>query len=229
MSTRILALETSGFGGEVALLEGGALVYESLLTEGQRTAQSLAPGIAAALAQVGWKATEIDVVAVTIGPGSFTGLRVGVTTAKTFAYAAQCAVLGVDTLEVIAAQAPLVVDRHLWAVLDGQRSQLFARRFAVDSERWSPVSEAHVVDAEAWRAQLGSDLATGEGLHVLVRNGWSLPSAQWMLPRDLWQPRAATVGRVALRDFAAGKRDDFWKLSPVYLRPSAAEEKTQQR
>src|SRR5690606_26963117 len=127
-SMKILALETSGMSGEVALLDDGQLLVTETLSPQQRTAQSLAPGIASSLAKANWRAQDIGLVAVTIGPGSFTGLRVGATTAKTFAYAAGCEVLGVDTLEVIAQQAPVSSDT-LWAVLDAQRSQLFAARF----------------------------------------------------------------------------------------------------
>ena len=218
---RILALETSGFSGEVALLDGEHIVYEAMLAEGQRTAQSLAPGIAGALSAAGWKPADIQLVAVTIGPGSFTGLRVGVTTAKTFAYAVGCEVLGVDTLDAIAEQAPAIADRDLWAVLDAQRSQLFAKRFEAHGAHWQAATPAQIVDGEQWLVQLGSDLATGAGL-----KRWSLqlPEAQ-ILPQSQWQPRAATVGKLAWRAYREGRRDDLWKLAPQYLRASAAEEK----
>src|SRR5687768_12135976 len=103
---RILALETSGLSGEVALLEGERVIAEQWLDPGQRTARSLAPGMKQILQTAGWQPRDVQLVAVTIGPGSFTGLRVGVTAAKTLAYAVGCEVMGVDTLEVIAAQAP---------------------------------------------------------------------------------------------------------------------------
>ena len=219
---RILALETSGFSGEVALLEGDQVVYEAMLTEGQRTAQSLAPGIAAALARTGWRAKDLGLVAVTIGPGSFTGLRVGVTTAKTFAYAAGCEVLGIDTLDVVAAQVPLVAERGLWAVIDAQRAQLFAKRFDSVAHRWQATAPAHIVSGDDWLQQLGDDMATGEGLK-------RFPPPHNVVPRELWQPRAATVGQLAWHEYQSGHRDDLWTLAPHYLRASAAEEKADER
>ena len=221
---RILALETSGYSGEVALLEGDRLVYASMLQEGQRTAQSLAPGIQTALAATGWQARDVQLAAVTIGPGSFTGLRVGVTTAKTFAYAVGCDVLGVSTLDTIAAQAP-PANGALWAVLDAQRSQLFAARYACVAERWQPTTPPQIIDSRLWIEQLGGDLAIGSGLERLREQ---LPAGQ-VLDESLWQPRAATVGQLAWQAYQGGRRDDLWKLSPLYLRASAAEEKAAQR
>ena len=102
---RILALETSGSSGSVAALDEGRLIVERPLAAGSRSAQSLAPGIDSLLAEVGWLVGGVDLVAVTQGPGSFTGLRIGVTTAKALAYAGETQVIGVNTLEVIARQA----------------------------------------------------------------------------------------------------------------------------
>ncbi len=123
------------------------------------------PTVDRLLAQVGWAAGGLELVAVTEGPGSFTGLRIGVTTAKALAYAAGAQLIGVNTLEVIAQQAePL--DRPLWAVLDAQRGELFAARFvpAADHQPAGP-AEVQVIEREAWLAGLAkSDAVTGPGL-----------------------------------------------------------------
>ena len=76
------------------------------------------------LAQCQWEALSIDLVCVTTGPGSFTGLRIGVTTAKTFAYAAAAELVGTHTLAVLAAGVEQASGR-LWAILDAQRQELF--------------------------------------------------------------------------------------------------------
>lgn len=105
MPLKLLALETAGLAGSVALAEGGRPIIARTLAEGQRSAQSLAPGIRQVLAEAGWQPADLALVAVVVGPGSFTGLRVGVTTAKTLAYALGIEVLGLNCLEVIAHQA----------------------------------------------------------------------------------------------------------------------------
>ncbi|HWC91080.1 MAG TPA: tRNA (adenosine(37)-N6)-threonylcarbamoyltransferase complex dimerization subunit type 1 TsaB, partial [Pirellulales bacterium] len=106
-STRVLALETSGLSGSVALLDAGRPLAELPLPVGQRSAQSLVPTIDALVRQLDWRLEQIGLVAVTSGPGSFTSLRIGVSTAKCLAYAWGAEIQGVSTLEVIARQAPL--------------------------------------------------------------------------------------------------------------------------
>src|SRR4051812_4115512 len=100
---RILALETSELSGSVAAAMDGDVVGELNLDPRLRSAQSLAPAIRTLLDQVGWRPQELALVAVTVGPGSFTGLRVGVATAKVMAYAAGADVLGISTHAAIAA------------------------------------------------------------------------------------------------------------------------------
>src|SRR3972149_6836639 len=94
----------------------------------QRTAQILAPGVRDLLDAHDWAPASIQLIAVAIGPGSFTGLRIGVTMAKTFAYAVGAQVIGVNTLAVLAEQA-----RHLsgplWTVMGDQRQALYAAKF----------------------------------------------------------------------------------------------------
>ena len=84
---RLLALETSGMSGSVATLASGGKPQVVRLPATERSARGLAPAVREAVRLAGWKPTEVGVVAVTVGPGSFTGLRIGVTTAKTLAYA----------------------------------------------------------------------------------------------------------------------------------------------
>ena len=223
---RILALETTGLSGSVAALTGGEVIAHRGLAAGRRSAQSLAPGIADLLQQVGWKPTDVQLIAVTVGPGSFTGLRVGVTTAKTLAYATGAAVLGVDTLAVIAAQSPAAVDK-VWATFDAQRSELFVaqlqRTEAANPLAWQAAGPAKIVDAETWIA----NLAAGESISGPGLSRWQdrIPASINVVPESLWQPQAATVGQLAWQQYQAGQRQDLWGLSPVYLRASAAEEK----
>ncbi|HUY36962.1 MAG TPA: tRNA (adenosine(37)-N6)-threonylcarbamoyltransferase complex dimerization subunit type 1 TsaB [Pirellulales bacterium] len=223
--TRILALETSGMSGSVAALAGDALLSELPLHPDQRSARSLAPGIRDLLLQVGWRASDVELLAVTVGPGSFTGLRVGVTTAKTFAYAVGAKVIGLNTLEVIAAQVPGDLPGETLAVaLDAQRGEVFAamfRRGARDTMEW--LIEAAIVNRGDWLASLPVGcLVSGP---VLSQLAGDVPAGRVCVTRELWHPTAAAVGRLAAARFAAGQLDDPWRLVPLYMRRSAAEEK----
>jgi tRNA threonylcarbamoyladenosine biosynthesis protein TsaB len=223
----ILALDTSGYAGSVALLEGAAVLIEEVLDPVRRSAQTLAPAIAGLLAAQRISAAAIDLVATTVGPGSFTGLRVGVTTAKTFAYAAGAELIGLSTLEVLAAQVPPEMRAgqaaEIHAVLDAQRKELFHGRFAGCGLEISRVAPDVIISAEAWLESLPTrSLVTGTGLDKILER---MPAGVIVAPPPLREPRAATVGRLAWREYQGGRRDDLWKLAPVYLRPSYAEEK----
>jgi tRNA threonylcarbamoyladenosine biosynthesis protein TsaB len=223
----MIAIETSGRHGSVAALRGeatGALcVRHTLLPTRGRTAQWLAPALRGVLSDVDWRPRSIELVAVAKGPGSFTGLRLGVTTAKILAYAARAAIIGVDTLDVLAAQAP-PGEGPLWAIFDAQRSELFAALFEnVDAAGSRRISDTKIIGQDKWLARLtAGDRVTGPALGRLSHR---LSGSVVALPQELWQPTAEAVGRVAWRAYQAGQRDDVWKLLPDYYRPSAAEEK----
>lgn len=221
--TRILAIETVGFTGSVALAQGERLLTEQLLPREKRVAQTLAPTIQEMLAAQGWNVSELDLVAVAVGPGSFTGLRCGVTTAKVLAYAAKAQILGVDSLAVIAEGAPPSC-QELTAVLDAQRKQLFVATFARNEQgQMQPRDESRIVDIETWLASLLPGQAIAGP--VLEKLASRLPEQVQPLPSEYWAPRASGVASLAWRQFQAGQRDDLWQLVPKYLRASAAEEK----
>jgi tRNA threonylcarbamoyladenosine biosynthesis protein TsaB len=224
---RILALETTEAVGSVAAMCDGSLLAELELDPGQRSAQSLAPGMRSLLRQVGWRPEEVELVAVTSGPGSFTGLRVGVTAAKVFAYAVGAAILGVDTLETIALGAPREV-RSLSVAVDAHRGEVVAQAFQRDAEGWPrPSGEAELLKVDAWLGGLPAGaVVTGPILRKLVGR---VPAHLTLLDPQYWSPRAALVARLAARLYAAGRRDDLWTLVPSYYRRSAAEEKWEQK
>jgi len=220
---RILALETSELTGSVAAAVDGKILAELQLDPQQRSAQSLAPAIRSLLKLIGWKPREIGLLAVTIGPGSFTGLRVGVATAKVFAYAAGAEVLGISTLEAIAAGAPDNITA-LSVAVDAQRGDVVAQHFRRETAGWlKPVGAAVLVPLEEWVQRL----PPGSAISGPVLKKWAglLPAGVSMLDRACWHPTAGNVARLAHRDYLAGRRDDLWALLPIYSRQSAAEEK----
>jgi len=220
--TRILALETSGLTGSVAVRDHTGVLAERTLDDDQRSARWLAPAIQRTLTEVGWKPHDLDLVAVTTGPGSFTGLRVGVTTAKVLAYAASAEVLGVNTLEAIAMGMPRRYERFT-VVLDAQRQQSYLAEFHRDEHgQLTVVRSTEIVDNQAWIAGLhAEDVVTGLGLTKLCGQ---LPAGIVIAEENFWTPRAAAVGQIAETAFAAGKRDDPFTLVPNYFRRTAAEE-----
>ncbi|MBN2022841.1 MAG: tRNA (adenosine(37)-N6)-threonylcarbamoyltransferase complex dimerization subunit type 1 TsaB [Pirellulales bacterium] len=219
----ILALETTQRLASLAAMDGGNLLAQLTLEPDKRSAQSLAPGVKHLLGQVGWKMADVRLIGVSIGPGSFTGLRIGVTTAKTLAYAAGADILGVDTLEAIAAAAAEGIDA-VWTGVDAQRGQAVVGSFRRNRQGWfEPAAPQRLVDLAEWAAALpAGSVLSGPFLERLTQG---LPAGVQALPKELWPPTAAHVGRLAWRHHAAGRRDNPWSLVPRYSRRSAAEEK----
>jgi len=222
----ILAFDTSGMAGSVALCDDQGLLSERQLDPARRSAQTLAPAIAELLKAAGIQPKQIGLVATTTGPGSFTGLRIGVTTAKTWAYATGAAVIGLSTLEVIARQVPdtlCATSTEIHAVLDAQRKELYMGRFRSTTHERERLAEDAIVAAESWLTQLTPEtIVTGSGLSRLADR---LPAGVACVPQPHWEPQAATIARVAWQEFARGHQDDLWRLAPAYLRKSYAEEK----
>ena len=222
---KILAFETSGLLGSVALLEtvDGKLVstIERETPSDQRTARSLLPTTQALLQENGWRPADVELVAVTTGPGSFTGLRIGVVAAKTFAYAVGAKLVGVHTLAVLA--WPIGASR-VWTILDAQRQELFVAHFPADASidfRLEPTTSIMAIDD--WLRQLQSnDVVTGPPLQKLRP---LLPAGVAVAPEEAWHPSAATVGQLGLMKFNRGASISPLELVPDYFRKSAAEEK----
>jgi tRNA threonylcarbamoyladenosine biosynthesis protein TsaB len=223
LTLRILALETSGRFGSVAAADDDKLLLEKELDQSKRSAASLAPALKELLAQVGWRPADVELTAVTVGPGSFTGLRIGVATAKAFAYAIGSDVIGVNTLDAIARRAPAGQTARLAAAIDAGRGQVFAAAFERDaSNQWQAIGETTLESIDDWLAQLSPDIAaTGPALLTLADR---IPAGVPVVDQSLWLPTAAGVAEIARLRFQAGQRDDVWTLAPLYLRRSAAEE-----
>ena len=175
--------------------------------------------------QAGKRPADICLIATTIGPGSFTGLRVGITMAKVLAYALKCDLVGLNTLDVLATQvfdAGLAGESGIvHAVLDAQRKELFVGRYQFGAGRLN--KEDAILPAETWLRTLhDGDIVTGSGL---IRYKDKLPPGIRIAPEGLHEPRAVTIGRLGQREHAAGRRDNFWTFSPLYIRPSYADEK----
>jgi len=223
---RLLILETSGRGGFVALAQGPELCGVRRLDEARRHARDLAPATAELLAAHGWKARDLNGVIVGRGPGSYTGLRVGVMSAKTLAYAVGCALIGVETFAVVAAQAPGGADR-VDVLADAQQEKVYVQSFGREGGGGRPLDELAVRPFADWLAGRTSDAwVSGPGLH---RWAAKLPAGAPVVDAALWDPRPECLLRLGLDRYTAGERDDPFGLEPLYLRPSSAEEQHRAR
>ena len=145
------------------------------------------------------------------------------TTAKVFAYCVGAEILGLDTLDVIAAAAPAEISRVSVAV-DAQRGQVVAATFARGKDgSFLPVEPSQRVNVSRWLSNVQSGVFFSGP--VLRKLSGRVPEGVLLLREEHWSPTAVALGRLAARQYAAGRRDDVWSLVPRYSRKSAAEEK----
>lgn len=221
-----LAIETSGFEGSIALRRDGAPLDDFAL-ERRRHAQTLVSQVQTLLSRHQLVSSDVDLIAVSHGPGSFTGLRVGIVFAKTFAYALNCPLVAVDTLEAVALRAPSDVNR-ISVVSDAQREQLFVGDYRrSNTGDWVRETPIDIVDNDAWcrivEAEDDSGFAvTGPGLR---RVSDDLADSVRVLTDTEWNPHAAQIASIGERLARNEKFADASNLEPFYLRRSSAEDK----
>ncbi len=220
-----VAIESSQRTATVAAFADGRLLGEREISAEAGTARLLAPTLAGLLRDTGWQPRQVGLVAVSCGPGSFTGLRVGITTAKLWAYAAGADIVGVSTSVAIAQRVPSHIDA-VWTVDRAQRGQAFVtllRRLPDGSGIFRPEGPTQLVLCRPWCQALepGCTL-TGPALAAIDRD---LLREVHVVEPSRWRPTAAAVAQAAWAMYQQGARDDPWNLEPQYVRRSAAEER----
>jgi len=221
-----LALETSGAWGSVALGLGGEVRATRSLTAPRLYAAEFLPTIRDLCAESSVSPDEIRSVFISSGPGSFTGLRIGVTAARFIAMANDARLVAVPTLEVIAQNALRTESPpdDVAVVLDAKRGHVYAAWFQRAGELMVPRTAAAEVDPLVFLNSLpGSCAVLGEG--VGYHRAAIAQSGKPILAETLWPPRAETVHALGFSRAALGQIVNRRDLIPVYIRPPDAEEK----
>ncbi len=223
---RTVAIETSGDSGSVALQLNG-VSFEITFSTAASHARELLLRLSELLERCAIQPHEFDLIAVDIGPGSYTGLRIGVVTAKAIAWTHNKPIVGVISEDAIARDVPIggVI---LAVLLDAKQGQIYARTYKPVMEAWLPREAPFITSPEKLKTILPKKaLLVGSALgryeEVFRASDWK------RLPEILWQPRASAVGEIAEEMFRKGHRDDIYRLQPLYLRRSMAEELWEKR
>lgn len=221
---RVLAIDTSTRIQALALVEGSEqLARRHHVTRGNH-ADTLLHNIHDMLTQHGWTVDALDLVACGLGPGSFTGLRVGLANAKALAFSAGADLAGVSSLAAIARPVTNVVEGPVLAAIDARRNEVFAGLYQADGERLVVLREECALGPDAlakWIESLGHVSVVGGGYQTyfgqapcgaarILGSGWDSPS-----PYSI-----ATLGRLAA---VSPSSSAFAALEPNYIRPSDAE------
>lgn len=221
----LLTLDTSTHAGSVAVSRAGELLGEILLQGPGNHTDHLLCQIRDLLAALELDLSQVEALGVVLGPGSFTGVRVGVATAKGLAQALERPLYGVTSLEVVAHQLPMV-DLPLCVLLDARKQEVYAGHFRWDGEELQTLKPGAVGKVEAMVAQVTEPtLLLGRGAQLYrERLEQCLGARARFAPASVETPRAATVAAMVQRQIAAGvAAPPLCHLLPCYIRPSEAE------
>ena len=221
----ILGLDTSTHAGGLALAEPGKLHAESNLHLSRTHTERLLPGIRQMLEQTGTRLEQLDAVAVTTGPGSFTGLRIGLATAKTLALVTGKPLVGISTLDVLAGNLACV-DGLVCAILDARRGEVYTacyrRERGADATRvtdYLTLSPGDLVRRFQEPVFLVGDGVWTYGERLRQESDQEVTLA----PLELNVPRASVLCRLGMAVLARGGAVKPADLQALYLRPSDAE------
>lgn len=219
----LLAIDTSTHRAAIAVQTRDGATHVATPDPTQRHGRNLIPVLRDLLGAAGLAVADLDAVAVGLGPGSYTGLRIGLTAAKTLAYTTGCPLVGLDSLEVIAQNAPADEPR-VSIIADAQRGDLYVADFvrSAPAALLVRVTPTRIAAAADWSSGLTEPtLVLGPGLERLAS---PLPQTARPAAAESSWPEGLGLLRLARASWLAGQRDDPMFLEPRYLRRSAAEE-----
>jgi tRNA threonylcarbamoyladenosine biosynthesis protein TsaB len=227
---RSLAVDTSTATAGIAVVDEKGLLAEFLLKDMKTHSQKLVPMLRELLDSLKLTPADIDVYAAVTGPGSFTGLRIGVTTIKSMAYALNKPVAGVTSLDALANAAVAAEDTFVCPIMDARNNQVYTALYKAQNGLMANMSGymgLHVTDLVRLleeKYQGARILFTGDG--VLLHRDFlkiELNDRCFFMPDFTLQQMAASAAKLALLRHAGGESVDQNELTPFYLRPSQAE------
>lgn len=220
----VLGIETATAKGSVALVRGGTLLGELLLHRPRSHSEGLLTSVDTLLEAASLRTDELGAVAVSIGPGSFTGLRIGVAAAKGLAFSLGLPLFGVPTLEIMAANASPGL-KNVCVVIDARRGEVFSALFTTAKGRPLKTSGERIFTPE----ELADSLTPGTvvvgdppPLLLSLLTGERAPPLL-LAPASQNYPRASNVALAGEVMLASGQPSQTGSLVPLYLRPSDAE------
>ncbi len=191
------------------------------LDDTRRHARDLAATVDAVLKAESLKPADLTGVMVGRGPGSYTGLRVGLMSAKAVTYALGCELRAVDTFAAIAEQTPAEA-RTAWVIADALQGLVYTQRFTLNADGWSAADELRIVPFDEWASLVAAETwVSGPGVKVYSDR---IPRECPLVAEADREPRVENVFAVGMK-LKPLTRENMFALEPLYLRGSSAEEK----
>jgi len=230
---KILSVETSAGVASAAITEGEKLVCEVIVNNKKTHSQTLMPIIDSILKQAELKISDIDLIAVANGPGSFTGLRIGVSAVKGLAHAAGKPVVGISSLTAMAYNLPFC-EHIISPIMDARREQVYNAIYEWQNGEPAELEAPRALGIdELLRELLKKDkkiVFLGDGVPVYKNTILEILGDRAVFaPSCANAPRASALAAPAKRLYEEGKQQTCFELTPVYLRKSQAEREAEEK
>ncbi|WP_027339453.1 tRNA (adenosine(37)-N6)-threonylcarbamoyltransferase complex dimerization subunit type 1 TsaB [Halonatronum saccharophilum] len=221
----ILSIDSSTSSGSVSLVSKEGIVGEMLLNLKRTHSQRLMPQLITLIESCGYKVKDLDGIGATLGPGSFTGIRIGLTTAKTLAQSLEIPIVGVSNLEAIA-YSLRYSSAYLCPMIDARRERVFTALYKggenLELQREEAIMELDDL-LEVLKEIKSKIYFIGEGANLYQEKISSKINEANFVSSTFNNPRPAIVGELARAKLLAGEDDDYLSLTPNYLKASQAE------
>ena len=225
---KVLGIDTSARTCSVALFQDDACLFSHLIGEGLTHSQTLLPLIQKALLETALSVSDLDLIAITSGPGSFTGLRIGISTVKGLAFSGQVPCVGVSTLEAMAMNALDIPDCVVCSLMDARRGEFYQAFFEIKNGTVTRLTEDRAVPGDLIAKEMKAYknvLLIGDGAEKFSQD-YPEFSESLAAPEFRYQcgVGAALLG---MKCYKQGIFTNANQLAPVYLRLPQAEREFQ--
>lgn len=227
---KVLAIDTSSNAASVALMEDGILLGEFVLNHKKTHSQEIMPMIDDVLKRCECEVSDIDLFAAAKGPGSFTGLRIGIATIKGLAHSVGKPVIGISTLEGLAHNMPFC-EHTIVPIMDARRNQVYTGAYLWDDGELREIGEPEAISIEECVEACGDLLETvflGDGVPVyreFIKE--KLGDKAIFAPASCNMQKASSIAALAL--VRKDEAESYYGLEPEYLRKSQAEREREER
>lgn len=228
---RVLAVDTSSNVATVAVMEDDLLLGEYILNHKKTHSQKIMPMIERLLSDLELTANDIDIFAAAVGPGSFTGLRIGVATVKALAHTTGKRVVSVGTLEALAYNVPNA-EHIIVPIMDARRNNIFTASYIWD-EGFKEIGEPEGITIEECVEVCGNFLETifvGDG--AIIHRDYIVEKLgdKAIFPHGaVLNSRASSVAAIAMERAKRGKTQSYLEMKPYYIKKSQAEKELEEK
>jgi len=218
--TIILSVDTSSLKFSIALLKGGELIAQFISSVPNRQSSDMLPEIDKLLSRHSYGIEDIDLFSVGLGPGSFTGLRIGVTTMRAMAIALKKPIIGIPSIDALALA---VTDNHsdICVIIDAKQGKIYGRFYKQSRGAIRPVSKILLVPIDKLLARIKAPtLFLGDAI-TLYKEAILKTRIQGLsfAPEKTCYPEAAIIGNLSFSKWKKRYRDNIFTLSPLYIYP----------